>query len=527
MFRDLYCFSNGVKMETIDNIIKEENGLTKCGEIFRSKTSGEISYLCWICTSLIDKAVEFDQHIIIHFTATLNTDQQTNNIPSWPPKQPSLKAILKQHVQEKSIKQLQNINDMELCTTKSQCEFCDELFFCVGLRDTHRYVHGVNRKAHVCTACPASFSICEQKKKHLELHTKTSESSCNTVACPHCKQIFPKNELGEHLAYDPTVYHVDTIANSTNTCKLESATIEKKCPETTEINEDKTQQTISNAEIMENQCPSPDNSVHSDISYGNAVDRINRIRNKSSIKHRRSKAVQLVRLRNKIKRSRLEVKKKQRSKREMTRDQPQNPLPIDLKCTKCNKTLISPSRYRIHMKIHDPNVIKLECDICGFTCLDRHKIGVHMRYHSGEKPEECHICGKRFAVLSKAHLRTHTGERPYQCTICGKCFVASGQLTMHTKNMHMERVRPHKCNICTKEFRKKPELLSHLRTHSGERPFGCNLCTQSFTSKKLLRQHLPIHSGVKPHLCKYCGIGFAQPAGRRGHEKRVHENFDR
>lgn len=57
------------------------------------------------------------------------------------------------------------------------------------------------------------------------------------------------------------------------------------------------------------------------------------------------------------------------------------------------------------------------------------------RTHSGEKPYQCDVCKRSFAVKGtlKKHIRTHTGERPYKCKICGQSFAQNGTLTTHLK----------------------------------------------------------------------------------------------
>lgn len=57
------------------------------------------------------------------------------------------------------------------------------------------------------------------------------------------------------------------------------------------------------------------------------------------------------------------------------------------------------------------------------------------RKHSGEKPYQCNVCTRSFAVKHtlKKHMRTHTGERPYSCRICSRSFAQNGTLATHMK----------------------------------------------------------------------------------------------
>jgi uncharacterized Zn-finger protein len=86
--------------------------------------------------------------------------------------------------------------------------------------------------------------------------------------------------------------------------------------------------------------------------------------------------------------------------------------------------------------------VKFMCAIedCGKHFRDRSKLKRHMLVHTvrtrqGERPYECHHCGKSFSLdfNLRTHMRTHSGEKPYHCQYCGKQFTQSSNLTSHFK----------------------------------------------------------------------------------------------
>jgi uncharacterized Zn-finger protein len=103
------------------------------------------------------------------------------------------------------------------------------------------------------------------------------------------------------------------------------------------------------------------------------------------------------------------------------------------------------------------------------------------------------------------HKRTHTGEKPYQCVICNRAFSVSSALVTHKRTHTGEK--PYQCVICNRAFSLAASLVKHKRTHTGEKPFCCPTCQRRFGQSSTLRRHELTHSSATPHACTQSGCG--------------------
>ena len=127
------------------------------------------------------------------------------------------------------------------------------------------------------------------------------------------------------------------------------------------------------------------------------------------------------------------------------------------------------------------------------------------------------MCDKRFTSKGclSTHSRTHVKVNWYSCPQCEKRY--------HTHSYLMKHIAIHstkfKCSECGKCFRDNTELITHKRSHSGEKPFECYVCGKRFTTSSNLVVHNRLHSGEKPYKCFVCDKAFTQSGTLSSHIK--------
>ena len=186
-------------------------------------------------------------------------------------------------------------------------------------------------------------------------------------------------------------------------------------------------------------------------------------------------------------------------------------------CPLCKAFFATSSYLKAHMKrkcIRAKNINNtFECEYCPLSFKQRFQLNRHMMQHTGERPFKCDTCLKTFLTKSHlkrhavvhlpqdqlkhkcnqcdkvfawastlvSHLKSHSGEKRFKCGICGRKFLHLNSLRSHTVNRHTVNGK-FTCVVCKECFNEATDLIFHMKTHNEQESVKCTRCYSFFTS---------------------------------------------
>ncbi|XP_026482582.1 zinc finger protein 91-like [Ctenocephalides felis] len=156
----------------------------------------------------------------------------------------------------------------------------------------------------------------------------------------------------------------------------------------------------------------------------------------------------------------------------------------------CNESFTRAHDLEQHMPVHSHS-----CTFCSDTFADSSALEIHQKMHTDEKPFECTICNKAFAVKLDFDQHVCVGEKTLTLSECDEI------------RQELFEAPHFKCNegTCKKSFTGPHDLEQHMLVHCH----NCTFCSDTFSDPSTLEIHLKIHAGVKSFVCTICNKAFA------------------
>ncbi|XP_038220385.1 zinc finger protein 660-like [Zerene cesonia] len=204
----------------------------------------------------------------------------------------------------------------------------------------------------------------------------------------------------------------------------------------------------------------------------------------------------------------------------------------NVQCKECGNTFVNTTGLKNHMRtIHKALARVHACDVCGKRYRRRNSLLAHAQTHT-HTHAYCESCDRTFRTHTTLlnHLKMHSKHvsddvKRYICDECGKKFLKKRSLQDHIDFDHLKNSK-YSCDKCSKVFKCHSGLKRHTQyVHEKVRPPRnkmCDHCGRGFTSTSILISHIRTHTGERPLHCTLCPATFAHSAALYTHKKLLH-----
>ncbi|XP_055306878.1 zinc finger protein 814-like, partial [Sitodiplosis mosellana] len=106
---------------------------------------------------------------------------------------------------------------------------------------------------------------------------------------------------------------------------------------------------------------------------------------------------------------------------------------------------------------------KHKCDVCVYSTDYKGHLNRHLLKHTGEKPNGCTFCSKRFTTKQnlRSHMKAHVEEFLFNCPGCLQGFDGRKDKTEHETNC---KIRRYECHLCKESIGSlKANMVNHMR----------------------------------------------------------------
>lgn len=88
-------------------------------------------------------------------------------------------------------------------------------------------------------------------------------------------------------------------------------------------------------------------------------------------------------------------------------------------------------------------------------------------------------------------------SKNFVCGFCNSCFSSLAYLNRHRKMRHLPSEGRHRCRFCPYSNHRRYNVISHERSHSGEKPYNCQFCGKAFNQRGNLLRHCRTYCSAK------------------------------